>query len=141
METERFPQIKAAKEEGDTGAVISFDCEDQGVEETFINPAGQKALSINPLNWKTDGTAADRSLNKGACFTGYDGEISLETAELCGCYIDEARGVQKVTDIDPEDYPAALDVLPDGSYHVYDYMFFFRNLQENVQERLDEYLA
>jgi hypothetical protein len=95
--TKAYPQIRPAAAEDDLGVVISFDCEAPEVTETFINPASQKALSINPLNWKTDGTVADRSENPGSCFTNYDGGISAEGAELCGCYIDEARGVVKVT--------------------------------------------
>ena len=135
-----FTQIGPAIGADDVGVVVSFDCEAPEVEETFINPAGQRAWVINPLNWKTDGTPADRSENLGACFTGYSGEISSEEAQLCGCYIDEARGVVKVTDIDPADYPAIVPGLPEGAYHVYDYQFFYRNLQENVQVRVEAFL-
>ena len=35
--------------------------------------------------------------------------------------------------------PAGLDLFPEGSYHLYDYQFFFRNLQENAAVRLDAY--
>lgn len=57
-----------------------------------------------------------------------------------GCYIDGERGVAKVTDIDPADYPAILGLLPEGGYHIYDYQFFFRNLQENVADRVERFL-
>ena len=134
------PHVKAAKAADDLGVVISFDCEAPEVTETIVNPAGQKAYSINPLNWKTDGTPADKSENIGACFTGYKGEIKKETEGLCGCYIDEERGVLKVTDVTPEGYPAVLDVFPKGAYHIYDYQFFFRNLQENVGHRVELYM-
>jgi len=87
-----YLQIVPAKGETDTGVVISFDCEAPELEETFINPKGQKALSINPLNWATDAAPADRSLNLGDCFTKYSGAIRSETEALCGCYIDEERG-------------------------------------------------
>ena len=60
-------------------------------------------------------------------------------AQLCGCYIDEARGTVKVTDIDAADYPAIVPGLPEGAYHVYDYQFFFRNLQQNVTLRVERY--
>ncbi len=40
-----------------------------------------------------------------------------------------------------EDYPAGLSIFEDGVYHLYDYQFFYRNLQENVAARLDAYLA
>ena len=139
--TKAYPQIRPAAAEDDLGVVISFDCEAPEVTETFINPASQKALSINPLNWKTDGTVADRSENPGSCCTNYDGGISAEGAELCGCYIDEARGVVKVTDVEAAEYPAIVPGLPDGAYHVYDYLFFYRSLQANVALRIERYLA
>ena len=125
-----YPQIRPATAADDVGVVVSFDCEAPELEETFINPAGQRAYTINPLNWKTDGTPADRTENLGACFTRYSGEIKREEAQLCGCFIDEARGVVKVTDIDSADYPPVVPGLPEGAYHIYDYQFFYRNLLE-----------
>ena len=110
------------------------------VEETFICPDGQKAYAINPLNWRTDAVPADRSQNAGACFTQYDGSIILEQAGLCGCFLETERGVLKVTDILPEDYPPVVPGLPTGAYHVYDYQFFFRDLQQNVENRIDCYM-
>ena len=38
-----------------------------------------------------------------------------------------------------KDYPAIVPGLPEGAYHIYDYQFFFRNLQENVKLRVDTY--
>lgn len=137
---EKYPQIVPAQSEDDFGAVVSFECEAPELEETFIVPAGTKSYSINPLNWKTDGTIADKSENIGACFTSYGGEIQREEVNLCGCYIEDGRGALKVTDVTPADFPPILSILPEGSYHLYDYQFFFRNLQENVAVRLKKYL-
>lgn len=137
---EKYPQIVPAQSEDDFGAVVSFECEAPELEETFIVPAGTKSYSINPLNWKTDGTIADKSENIGACFTSYGGEIKREEVNLCGCYIEDGRGALKVTDVTPADFPPILSILPEGSYHLYDYQFFFRNLQENVAVRLKKYL-
>ncbi len=136
-----YPQIVPAKGETDTGVVISFDCEAPEVSETFILPADVKSISINPLNWRTDGEAADKSENLGACFTNYGGEITREEAGLCGCYIDEERGSLKVTDVSPSEYKPALELLPSGAYHIYDYQFFYRNLEKNVSDRLNAYLS
>ena len=138
---EKYPQIKPAQGADDIGVVVSFDCEAPEVTESFINPAGQRACAINPLSWRTDETAADRSENLGACFTDYSGEIRSEQEALCGCYLDPSRGVVKVTDVDTADYPSIVPGLPDGAYHVYDYQFFFRNLQQNVADRIGSYLA
>ncbi len=137
---DKYPQIKPAESETDTGVVISIDCEAPDVTETFITPKGTKAYTINPLNWKTDDTPADKSLNIGACFTDYDGNIKTEVKELCGCYIDDERGVIKVPDVDPADYPAIVPGLREGAFHIYDYQFFFRNLQENVAKRVERYM-
>ncbi len=137
---EEFPQIKPAASEDDTGVVISFDCESPEVDGTFITPEETKAYTINPLNWKTDGTPADKTENLGACFTDYGGNIQNEVKGLCGCYIDEGRGILKVPDVDASDYPPIVPGLPDGAYHIYDYQFFFRNLEKNVHDRIESFL-
>ncbi len=125
-----YPQIIPAKGEADTGVVISFDCEDGTLTDTVVIPAGAHALSINPLNWKTDGTIADKSQNVGAVMpTNAEPKVAL-----CGAYIGK-RGELVVTDINPKDYPPVLDLFPQGSYHIYDYMFFFTNLKNNVAAR------
>ena len=128
--TEAWPQIVPAAGETDTGTVICFDCEDGTVSETIIIPAGMKALSINPLNWKTDRTPADKALNLGAVFEA-GGE---PVPGLCGARIGE-KGELIVTDVTAADYPPGLDIFPEGAFHLYDYMFFFTNLKENVAAR------
>lgn len=137
--TAKYPQLRAAQSADDIGTIISFDCEAESVTDSFITPEGSKALSINPLNWKTDSTIAPKELNSGACFTDYDANIKQEIPNLCGCYIDKDRGVLKVTDVAAADYPPYVPGLPDGAYHIYDYQFFFRNLQQNVSTRVNAY--
>ena len=41
--------------------------------------------------------------------------------------------------VSPKDYPG--EIFPDGCYHLYDYFFFFRNLQDNVSARAEAYLG
>ncbi len=135
-----YPQIRPAASENDTGVVVSFECESEDVTGTLVIPEDMKAISINPLNWVTDGTPADKSLNTGACFTSYSGKIKQEVPNLCGCCIDSERGALKVTDVTPEEYPPVLSFLPEGSYHIYDYQFYFRNLQQNVELRIRTYM-
>ena len=103
-------------------------------------PEGMHTLAINPLNWKTDSTPASKEENIGACFTDYDGNIVSEIPNLTGAYIDPVRGALKVTDVKPEEYPPVLSIFESGIYHIYDYQFFYRNLQENVGVRLESYL-
>lgn len=132
------PHVHFATGEKDTGVLIAFNSESEEIQDSILIPEGVHTLAINPLNWKTDGTPADKALNLGACFTDYDGNITVETPQLTGAYIDDVRGALKVTDVSAADYPGVL--FADGIYHLYDYQFFYRNLQQNVQVRLESYL-
>lgn len=133
-EVAKFPHLKPAMGETDTGVIITFNSEAEGVTSSIIVGEDEKTYSINPLNWKTTSEVADKSLNKGACFTDYSGNIKEETVNLTGAYIDEKRGTLKVLDVAKEDYSSSM--FDEGVYHLYDYQFFFRNLQENVEKRL-----
>lgn len=140
-ELEQYPHLKVASGEWDTGVIVSFNSEAEEVSDSLIIPEGVKTLAINPLNWKTDSTPADKSQNLGACFTDYSGEITSEIPELTGAYIDSERGALKVTDVTPQEYPAGLSIFEDGVYHLYDYQFFYRNLEENVGIRIQAFLG
>ncbi len=135
------PALKMASGETDTGVIISFDCEADFVDDTIVVPKGEFTYSINPLNWKTDSTPATKDLNLGFVYPAADGSAKTEVPQLCGAYIDETRGTLKVTDVTPEDYPTRITIFPDGSYHIYDYEFFYRNLQDNVSKRTQAYLS
>ncbi len=139
-ETESWPWLHAAQGETDTGVIICFSTEAESIQSSFLIPADRKSLSINPLNWRTDEEAAGKEMNLGACFTDYEGTILDEIPELTGAYLDAKRGALKTPDIDPEVYGAALSILEPGEYHIYDYQFFYRNLEKNVQNRIQAYL-
>lgn len=135
---EQYPHLKMAQAAGDTGVIISFNSEATFVETSLIVP--EKTLGINPLNWRTDSTPANKSLNLGTVFTNYEGKIVSEQSKLTGCYLDNKRGTLKVTDISPDEYKPILPVFERGVYHVYDYQLFYRNLQENVNLRVENFL-
>lgn len=140
-EMEQYPHLAFAAGETDTGVIVAFNSESEEITDSLMIPEGTKTLAINPLNWETDGTVADKSLNQGACFTDYDGNIKEEIPQLTGAYIDETRGALKVTDVTPQEYPPVLDIFEDGIYHLYDYQFFYRNLEENVQDRIEAFVG
>lgn len=140
QEAEKYPYIQPAKCADDLGKVIIFNSEAPEVTSSLMVPHGEKSFCINPLNWRTDGTMADKALNSGACFTDYSGSIKREMPQLTGCCIDTERGVLKVTDIDKKQYPPVLSIFTDGIYHLYDYQFFYRNLQQNVGLRINTFV-
>ena len=136
---EEYPHLRMAEGESDTGVIVSFNTESPASNGSIIVPEGIRTIGINPLNWSTESEFADRSLNAGACFTDYSGSITKEIPNLTGAYLDPERGTLKAVDVDPADYSNSL--FPDGVYHLMDYQFFYRNLQENVRVRTDAWLS
>ena len=134
-----YPQLRPARGEKDTGVIVAFNSEAPEVTASLLVPAGMKTFAINPLNWRTDGIRAFAAANMGACFTDYTGHIKKEIPGLCGAYLDTSRGTLKVTGITPQQYPPVLDIFAPGVYHIYDYQFFYRNLQQNVKTRVQAY--
>lgn len=139
-EVDANPHVNMAQSATDTGVVITFNTEAQGIATSLMVP--ETTLSINPLNWSAESDYAPAELNLGACFTDYDGNITAEIPNFTGAYLDETRGTLIVDDtITPEDFPPYLSIFEDGIYHIYDYLFFYRNIQENVSQRVDAYLT
>lgn len=130
----QYPYLKMAQGEFDTGVIVSFNSEAPGMETSMMVPKGTFTYAINPLNWRTDTVPADLTLNLGACFMNYDGTVKKEIPQLTGAYLDARRGTLIVTDVTPTDYPGII--FPNGIYHIYDYQFFYRNLQKNVKDRI-----
>lgn len=137
-EKKACPHLKIAKNEKDNGRMILFNSETAGIKESIMIPKNFKTYCVNPLNWKTNNKLADKKLNIGACFTDYSGKINKEIPQLTSAYIDKKRGCLVVPEINPKEYPA--HIVLDGIFHVYDYQFFYRNLQANVKTRTEAYL-
>ena len=127
--------LTAAQGEADTGVVITFNTQ----SETSVGGPMlmEGANCINPLNWKTDGTPAEASLNQGAVFfNDSTGEFLREVPEYCGAVINSETGALTTT-IEEE---LEIGPYPEGVYHRYDYAFWYRNLEENVKVRIEAYL-
>ena len=130
------PYLKMAEGETDTGVIISYNAVDERAEKP-----DSKELSINPLNWKTDDTPAGKEENLGCVQVDTYGEVIEETPAYCGAYLDSESGRLVITDAEDLDelYGADSGIFPQGDYHMYDLTFFYRNLQENVEKRIETF--
>lgn len=140
QEAEKYPYIQPAKCADDLGKVIIFNNEAPEVTSSAIVPEGVKTFAINPLTWSCGSQKAPKTLNAGACFTDYSGAVVREVPQLTGCYIDSERGTLKVTDVDKKEFVPGLPLFSEGIYHIYDYQFFYRNLQQNVNLRIKTFM-
>ena len=115
------------------------------------------AYSVNPLTWSATGpggvgAAAPASANLGAVFfkgslPGADPQLfaaspRYEVDQYTGAQSDHGALVIDPTALPaPASYPnffAPYNTLP-GWYHGYDYSFFYRNIEQNVIERIEAY--
>ncbi len=137
----RYPQMKLAQGETDTGVIITYNTQGPDAEGSPVLLS--HAVAINPLNWKTDGTPAGPESNIQAIFfNDATGEILEKIPHFCGAYIDTATGALIATDMQT---PETVDLVhmgrwPSQVYHRFDYAFFYENLKENVKKRIDAYM-
>lgn len=138
QDLQKYPWLKMAKGETDSGVIISYNTQLPHSGQSYVLKEG--ALSINPVNWKTDGTVAPASVHKGAViFDIVTGEKQAEISRLSDVYLEAETGAL-VVQVDPAIYNASQAVFPPGVMHMYDYMFFYNNLKENVEKRTASFL-
>jgi pimeloyl-ACP methyl ester carboxylesterase len=140
----RYPWMKLAQGETDTGVIITFNTEGKDAKGSPV--LLNDAVAINQLNWKTDGTPAPREKNMEAVFfNDSTGEVLERIPRFAGAYIDTKTGALIATDIQtPKSDKIDLTNMgrwPSDVYHRYDYAFWYGNLKENVKKRIDAYHA
>lgn len=129
--------LTAAEGANDTGVVVTYNTQSPTSAGGPMLMAG--AHCINPLTWTTDDAYAPASENLGARFyNDTTGEFLREVEHYCDARIDPETGALTTTIPEGED----LDIGPysEGVYHRYDYAFWYRNLEQNVGDRIDAYL-
>ena len=129
----RNTHLKFATGATDTGVIISYNTEGVGNKNAYNMVVEKGAVSINPINWKTDGTKASKSQNLGSLdhTTG-----KINTPGIADAQVDTTRGVVICTTV-----PKSMATPNFGpeSYHTGDYSFYFANLMKNVADRIAAY--
>lgn len=130
--------LTAAQNATDVGVVITYNT--QSVTSAGGPMLMDGAHCINPLNWKSDSTPADTTLNLGAVFfNDQTGEFIREQNHYCGAQIDMIT--KALTTTIPEGEDLEIGPYSEGVYHRFDYSFWYRNLQQNVSDRIDSYFS
>jgi hypothetical protein len=90
-------------------------------------------ICVNPLTWRTDGLRAGHEVNLGGLISG------ITDATAPGVVDAQCRdGRLLVSEIRSDQYSARP--LGRDNYHIYDYAFFYMNIRENVQARVDAFM-
>lgn len=134
------PHVRAATGADDLGVVVSWNTEGLGNLNAESLVVDKNAVSINPLNWKTDETYANVSENPGSLVETADGGFSVG-AGIADAQVNLTRGSVICTSVDPAEYAiSAADVFGPESYHGYDYRFYYVSIRENAQLRASHWL-
>ena len=136
---EKYPHLKFAAGENDTGVIISWNTEGpKNVKENAKNAAVlPNAISINPLNWKLDETYAPASRNLGSFMPNIKARRYEITDIGADAQVVLARGV--VVTNAKWDHPADPEFFGPQSFHEDDYTFYYNNLKDNVAKRIAAY--
>ncbi|WP_407399126.1 DUF3089 domain-containing protein [Anaerovibrio sp.] len=124
--------LKFATGEGDTGVIISWNTEGpKNVKENAPNPVVlPNAISINPINWKLDGTYAPASENLGSLVPGENSSEDKIGDLGADAQVDPDRGV--VVTNTPFEPMEATGIFGPQSFHNGDYIFYYNNIKDNV---------
>ena len=117
----------------DIGVIIGWNTQAPGIDNPGFT--GNGTLCINPLNWRTDGTPADKAENAGAFFYDYRTKKSKTVTHFCGARIDTARGAL-VVDLPINSKYDARGFMGSGVFHMNDIWFFAGNLRDNAELRV-----
>lgn len=134
---ESNPHLKFASGPDDTGVIISFNtCSEKLVGKNLLSGG----ICINPINWKTDETPASSVENLGSVFFDEYTYEKTEEENYADATIDLKRGTVICSTItDNNKYAISQPRFGDEIYHMTEYGFYYKNLQQNVENRIEYY--
>jgi len=106
-----------------------------GTRDAVLKLAQSEDICVNPLSWKTGGDLVSSEQNLGSVTFASEGGIELNVADA-QC----SEGSLFVSEVESERFSSNMPFGP-GNYHMYDYSFYYMNIRENVQDRINEYLG
>ena len=140
-ELDANPHVRFAEGPDDTGVIISYNTEAPeigGESTTWL----EGSVAINPISWSRGEELAPVSDSLGS-MVSVDGEYT-KVEHLADARVDTGRGVVVCESVDPAVYsvPEAMrSIFPEGVYHSMDIPFYYFNLRENAENRINHYLG
>lgn len=120
------PHINAAQSEDDLGKIISYNSVDSS-DAIWSQVAGDAAICMNPLNWKTDDTQAI---------------LTTEYGDTATVHVDQDRHVLILEGLDNakyggQNYDGTVYPMPAGNYHMWEMRFYADDIRENALRRAE----
>ena len=118
------PHINAATGEDDLGVIVSYNSV-ASTKAIWSQVAGDAAICMNPLNWKTDDTPA---------------VLTTEFGDTATVHVDQNRHVLIIDGLDNnkyggQNYNGTVYPMPKGNYHMWEMRFYADEIRENALHR------
>ncbi|MFA5302369.1 MAG: DUF3089 domain-containing protein [Bacteroidales bacterium] len=131
-----------AERADDTGVIVSYNTQSPsvapGANIVMTNDIG---LVINPINWKRDETPATEEQSLGSYMPVDDQGHFGMTPHFADARINLAKGVLECTSVDENAMYQISGSMGPGIYHSFDIPFYYYNLRENAQNRVNRFLS
>ena len=135
------PHLKFAEGVDDTGVIVSYNTQSPSVAPgANIVMSGEIGLVINPINWKRDETPASAEESIGSNMpVDAQGNFGL-IPNFADARINLAKGVLECTSVDENAMSQISGAMGPGVYHSFDISFYYYNLRENGENRINRFL-
>ncbi len=134
------PHLKFAEGPDDTGVIISYNTQSPSLAPGGnIVMADNIGLVINPINWRRDETLATTAESLGSY-------MPIDNQGNCGMIpnfadarINLEKGVLECTSVNDSSMFNISGAMGLGVYHSFDIPFYYYNLRENAQVRVNRF--
>ncbi len=134
------PHLKFAQGPDDIGVIISYNTQSPkvlpGTNPVVSNNIG---MVINPISWSRDTAKVPASQNLGSLAKDSTGQF-IKVLNAADAKIDPTQGVLICSSVKDSDMWMLSQVMPFGVYHIFDYNFYYFNIQENAIRRVNKFL-
>ncbi len=124
---EKNPKLKVCKDSCQTGCIISWNTEGKHKLYSLVK---KPSVSVNPLSWRTDNKAVDKSKHLGAVFVYRNGSDTIYN------YTSAQNINGRLVIPKPDNVKDLWMPFKWGNYHVNDYSIFYFNIQKNAKDRI-----
>ena len=133
--------LKFAEGPDDTGVIISWNTQAPDVA-AGTNPvvASNIGLVINPITWTRSETPATAQESLGSYLPEPGGTKYVKVMDYADARIDLSQGVLICSSVNEDALMVVTAVFGRGIYHSFDYPFYYFNIRQNAENRVNKYL-
>jgi hypothetical protein len=134
--------LKFAEGPDDTGVIISYNTQSPNVAAgTNIVVGDNIGLVINPINWKRDETLATAAESLGSYMPDSTTINFEKVLNFADARIDLTQGVLICSSVNDSAMYKLSGGMGLGIYHGFDYPFYYFDLQQNAENRVNKYFG